>query len=138
MGIGATGLEQKQHGGPEEEAGDGAGDLGAFRGELERRPGIAKRQQPVRRSRDHRQERETQQAAFHATLQVAAPHASARAISSADRSVSATKVSVPLVQPAVGSVGAPTTNRFSWSCVRPWLSQTLVAGSVPIRQPPAG
>ena len=37
----------------------------------------------------------------------------------ADRSVSAANVSVPLVQPAVGSVGAPTTKRFRWSCVRP-------------------
>ena len=41
------------------------------------------------------------------------------AISRAERSVSATNVSVPLVQPPVGVVGAPTTNRFSWSCVRP-------------------
>ena len=31
----------------------------------------------------------------------------------ADRSVSATKVSVPFVQPPVGSVGEPTTNRLS-------------------------
>jgi len=31
----------------------------------------------------------------------------------AARKVNATKVSVPLVQPAVGKVGAPTTNRFS-------------------------
>ena len=36
-----------------------------------------------------------------------------RAICSAERSVSATKVSVPLVHPPVGVVGAPTTNRFS-------------------------
>ena len=36
---------------------------------------------------------------------------------SADRSVNATNVKVPLVQPAFGSVGAPTTNRFRWSCV---------------------
>ena len=35
------------------------------------------------------------------------------AISSADRRVSATKVSVPFVHPPVGVVGAPTTNRFS-------------------------
>src|SRR4030095_8366287 len=37
----------------------------------------------------------------------------AAAIACAERSVSATKVSVPFVQPPVGSVGAPTTNRFS-------------------------
>ena len=35
------------------------------------------------------------------------------AIASAERSVSATKVSVPFVQPPVGIVGAPTTKRFS-------------------------
>ena len=35
------------------------------------------------------------------------------AISPADRNVSATNVSVPFVHPAVGCVGAPTTNRFS-------------------------
>jgi hypothetical protein len=34
------------------------------------------------------------------------------ATSVADRSVNAAKVSVPLVQPPVGSVGAPTTKRF--------------------------
>ena len=56
----------------------------------------------------------------------------------AERSVSATNVSVAFVQPPVGNVGAPTTNRLSWSWVRPVLSQTLVAGSVPIRHPPAG
>ena len=33
--------------------------------------------------------------------------------SAADRSVSATNVSVPFVQPPVGSVGEPTTNRLS-------------------------
>src|SRR5439155_21942816 len=66
------------------------------------------------------------------------PFHHARAIASAERRVSATNVSVPLVQPPVGVVGAPTTKRFSWSCVRPWLSHTLVAGSVPIRHPPPG
>ena len=35
------------------------------------------------------------------------------AISTADRSASATNVSVPLVVPPVGSVGDPTTNRLS-------------------------
>lgn len=35
------------------------------------------------------------------------------AMRSALRSVSAENVNVPLVQPAVGSVGEPTTNRFS-------------------------
>ena len=59
-------------------------------------------------------------------------------LTATDRNVSATKVRVPFVQPPVGVVGAPTTNRFGWSCVRPWLSQTLVAGSAPIRQPPPG
>jgi hypothetical protein len=34
-------------------------------------------------------------------------------IAAADRSASATNVSVPLVQPPVGSVGDPTTKRFS-------------------------
>ena len=58
--------------------------------------------------------------------------------SDADRSASATNVSVPFVQPPVGNVGDPTTNRFSWSCVRPCESTTLVDGSVPMRHPPAG
>src|SRR5262249_38963263 len=35
------------------------------------------------------------------------------AIRSADRNVSATNVSVPLVHPPVGRVGEPTTNKFS-------------------------
>src|SRR5262245_26129308 len=39
------------------------------------------------------------------------------AILSAERSDNATNVRVPLVQPPVGKVGAPMTNRFSWSCV---------------------
>jgi hypothetical protein len=43
----------------------------------------------------------------------------ASAMWSALRRVSAEKVRVPLVQPAVGNVGEPTTNRFSWSWVRP-------------------
>jgi hypothetical protein len=37
----------------------------------------------------------------------------ARAMAGAERSVSAANVSVPFVHPPVGSVGEPTTNRFS-------------------------
>ena len=51
---------------------------------------------------------------------------------------SALNVSVPLAQPDDTSVGAPTTKRFSWSWLRPWRSTTLLAGSLPMRQPPPG
>jgi hypothetical protein len=56
--------------------------------------------------------------ACHPRASVRAPPR-ALAMCSADRKVTAANVNVPLVQPAVGRVGDPTTNRFSWSCVRP-------------------
>src|SRR3954469_13925505 len=61
-----------------------------------------------------------------------------RASSLAERNASAQNVSVAFAQLPLTQVGAPTTNRFSWSCVRPHLSTTDVAGSSPMRQPPAG
>src|SRR5881398_2993952 len=52
------------------------------------------------------------------------------------RSVRATAVSVGLAVPAVGKTLEPTTYRFEWSCARPLLSTTELAGSSPIRQVP--
>ena len=61
-----------------------------------------------------------------------------RPIISADLNERAQNVGVPFAHPPETIVGAPITNRFSWSCVRPYESTTLVLGSSPIRHPPPG
>src|SRR5213076_1557237 len=52
------------------------------------------------------------------------------------RSASATPVWVELHVPAVGITPVLQKNRFSWSCARPHLSHTDLAGSSPMLSVP--